>query len=81
MYQTAYGIHNNDHITFLSLEAAEDYLIEKNPEFCSSKDATYDLCENLIWEDVIIRCDTCDGQIISSDKTRINWCYHENAGL
>ncbi len=50
--KTIYGIHGNDNITFLTLEAAEDYLIENYPEYCCGKDATYDFCENMIWEDV-----------------------------
>ncbi len=51
--KTIYGIHNNDSVVFFSLEAAEDYLIKEYPEYCSGKDATYDFCENMIWEDVI----------------------------
>ncbi len=81
MYQTAFGVFKHEHITFLSLEAAEDYVLAEYPELACSKDAAYDLCENLIWEDVILRCGTCDGKIISSDKDRSNWCFHENAGL
>ena len=51
MNQTVYGIHNNNCVIFLSLEAAEDYLIDQYPEYCSGKDATYDFCENMIWEE------------------------------
>ena len=47
-----YGIHKIDNKTFETLEDAESYLINLYPEYCTSKDATYDLCENLIWEDV-----------------------------
>jgi len=53
MTKTAYGIHGNDNITFLTLEAAQDYLIEQNPEFCSSKDVTEDFCEQMIWEEAV----------------------------
>lgn len=49
--KTAFGIHDNNDIMFLTLDAAEDYLIAENPEYCSSKDATYDFCENMIWEE------------------------------
>ena len=49
--RTVYGIDGNDAITFFTLESAEDYLIEQNPEYCSSKDATYDFCEQMIWEE------------------------------
>ena len=48
---TFYGIYKIDTVMFLTLEAAEDYLIDLYPEFCCSKDATYDFCENMIWED------------------------------
>jgi hypothetical protein len=48
---TVYGIHCNDSILFLTLEAAEDYLIDNYPEHCSCKDAAYDFCEQMIWED------------------------------
>lgn len=51
MNDTAYGIHNNNSIMFLSLEAAEDYLIKEYTECCSSKDAAYSFLENMIWEE------------------------------
>ena len=41
---------NND-VMFLTLEAAEDYLINEYPEYFSCKDAGYDFCENMIWEE------------------------------
>lgn len=51
MNNTVYGIHNNNDVMFLTLEAAEDYLIKEYPENCRGKDATCDLCENMIWEE------------------------------
>jgi hypothetical protein len=48
---TIYGIHGEDKV-FNTLEDAENYLIEHYPEFCGGKDATYDFCENMIWEEV-----------------------------
>ena len=53
MERTIYGIHDNEDIIFFSLEAAEDYLIEHNHEFCMCKEWTYDFCERMIWEDVV----------------------------
>ena len=51
MTDTVYGIHNNDSVLFMTLEAAEEYLIANYAEYCSHKDATYDFCENMIWEE------------------------------
>jgi hypothetical protein len=51
MNNTVYGIHNNNEVMFLTLEAAEDYLINEYPEYCFCKNATYDFCENMIWEE------------------------------
>lgn len=44
-----YGVHNRSEI-FNSLEEAEDYVLKEYPEYCMSKDAAYDLCENIIYE-------------------------------
>lgn len=79
--KTVFGVHNHNNIIFLSLEAAEDYVIEKYPEFCCGKDATYDFCERMIWEDSISKCGDCNQSIITSDILTDSWCHHERAGL
>jgi hypothetical protein len=57
--QTIYGIQTHGtNIIFLSLEEAEEYLIENYPEYCSGKDATYTFCENMIWEDELYISET-----------------------
>ena len=83
MYQSAFGVRNRDDITFLSLEAAEDFVLKEYPEHCGSKESAYDLCESMIWEDVISRCGDCDKAILSGDKLDFNskWCFHEQGGL
>ena len=81
--KSAFGVNGHDNIVFLSLEAAEDYVIKNYPEFCFGKDATYDLCENMIWEDVIDECGDCGKSILCGDKLDWNsdWCFHESAGI
>jgi len=51
--RTIYGIHGNDNITFLTLEAAEEWLMNEYPEFCWTKDIAYDFCEQMIWEEAV----------------------------
>jgi hypothetical protein len=53
MKRTIYGVHDNDNITFLTLEAAEDWVIENYPEYCMCKDWSIDFLERMIWEDVV----------------------------
>lgn len=57
--KSIYKIHNNDEISFLSLEAAEYYIFEKYPEYITCKDQFIELCENLIDEYEIFECNNC----------------------
>jgi hypothetical protein len=65
--QTIYGINQNQDIYFFSLEAAEEYVIDNNPEYCATKDGTIEYLENAIWEDNLITCEGCDTKILHSD--------------
>jgi len=65
--RTAFGIHNNEGIRFLSLDGAEHYLLEHCPEHIASKESAIEYVENMIWEDKIILCEGCDAQTLISD--------------
>lgn len=60
MKKEIYGIHDNHNISFLTLDAAEEYLSENYQEYYSGKDDFCTLSENMIWEDVIIQCHYCN---------------------
>ncbi len=75
MNRVAYGVHRNDHVMFLTLDAAEAYLIDQYPEYCGSKDSTYDFCENMIWENKIIQCEECNKPILEDDAEKVRQCH------
>lgn len=76
--KTVFGIHTNNEVMFLSLDAAESYLIENHPEYCVCKDSTIEYFESMIWEDTVITCEGCGTKIlrddIDSDWVRTGGC-------
>jgi hypothetical protein len=55
-----YYIYENETISFLTLDAAEDYLMENYEEYYSGKDSFQDFSENMIFKGKIITCCFCD---------------------
>lgn len=87
MFKTVYGIHNyDDKVIFLTLDAAEDFLLKEYEEYCTSKDAYIDMCEQLIWENQVIVCEGCEEKSFRDDmdeywiKPRCcdTWFCHED---
>ncbi len=58
--RTVYTIYGNNDISFLTLDAAEEYLMENYPEHCGHKDAFCDFAENMIEEEDIKECCFCN---------------------
>jgi hypothetical protein len=70
--RTVFGIHDNESVRFLSLEGAENYLMENYPEHIVNKDQAIEFMENMIWEDKVIICEGCGEETLNSEKDE-NW--------
>ncbi len=55
-----YGINGNDDVVFFDYESAEKYLFDNYSEYISHKDQFIEYCEQMIWEDIVLRCCICE---------------------